>query len=66
VTEMPPADEPIQRERDEQEAESAAGGGVAYDAIARRAYEIWESGEGGDAQENWERAAAELGADPTR
>jgi len=61
------ADEPLQRERDDQEAQpEASGGDVPYDAIAKRAYEIWESGEGGSAQENWERAATELGADPKR
>lgn len=74
MSEMSPEDEPIARERDDapdDEAETAEEGAngaqeVPYDVIAKRAYEIWESGEGGTAQENWERAATELGADPKR
>jgi hypothetical protein len=36
---------------------------ASYDEIAKRAYEIFESGEGGTAQENWERAERELTAE---
>ena len=31
-----------------------------YDQIARRAYEIWQSGKGGSQDENWYRAEREL------
>jgi hypothetical protein len=33
---------------------------VTQDMIARRAYEIWASGQGGSDQENWLRAEREL------
>ena len=36
-----------------------------YDLIAKRAYEIFESGEGGTPQENWERAERELQGEAT-
>lgn len=32
----------------------------SYDQIAKRAYEIWQSGKGGSQQENWYRAEREL------
>jgi hypothetical protein len=32
----------------------------SYDQIARRAYEIWQSGKGGNQQDNWYRAEREL------
>jgi hypothetical protein len=54
--------EPVTHDR----TENGDGDEVPYEVIAQRAYAIWESGEGGNAQENWERAAAELGADPKR
>jgi hypothetical protein len=31
-----------------------------YDQIARKAYEIWQSGKGGGQDENWYRAEREL------
>ena len=36
-----------------------------YDRIAKRAYEIFESGDGGTPQENWERADRELQSEAT-
>ena len=33
---------------------------VTYDMIAKRAYEIWQSGTGGSEQDNWCRAEREL------
>jgi hypothetical protein len=46
---------------EEQETDAEVGYEESeYDAIARRAYEIFESGEGGTPQENWERAEREL------
>ena len=33
---------------------------ITYEAIARRAYEIWQSGTGGSQEENWYRAEREL------
>jgi hypothetical protein len=33
---------------------------VGHDAIARRAYDIYESGQGGAAEDNWLRAEREL------
>ena len=33
---------------------------VTHDMIARRAYEIWASGQGGSDYENWVRAEREL------
>lgn len=33
---------------------------VTHDMIARRAYEIWASGQGGSEFENWVRAEREL------
>jgi hypothetical protein len=33
-----------------------------YDQIARRAYEIWQSGKGGSQDDNWLRAERELRA----
>jgi hypothetical protein len=33
---------------------------VTHDAIARRAYEIWQSGAGGSEYDNWIRAEREL------
>ncbi|HZG36184.1 MAG TPA: hypothetical protein VEY87_10090 [Gaiellaceae bacterium] len=56
------SDEPVARDSDGNRHRND----VPYDVIAQRAYEIWESGEGGSAKENWERAAAELGAEPRR
>ena len=32
----------------------------SYDQIARRAYEIWQSGKGGSQDDNWYRAEREL------
>lgn len=32
----------------------------SYDQIARRAYEIWQSGQGGSQDDNWHRAEREL------
>jgi hypothetical protein len=42
---------------------SAQGSGkkqVTYEQIARRAYEIWQSGKGGSDFDNWVRAEREL------
>jgi hypothetical protein len=33
---------------------------VTHEAIARRAYEIWQSGKGGTEFDNWVRAECEL------
>ena len=33
---------------------------ISYEQIARRAYEIWQSGTGGSQEENWFRAEREL------
>jgi hypothetical protein len=33
---------------------------VSHDEIARRAYEIWQSGQGGSDYDNWVRAEREL------
>ena len=33
---------------------------LTYDMIAKRAYEIWQSGTGGSEQDNWSRAEREL------
>jgi hypothetical protein len=33
---------------------------ISHDQIARRAYEIWASGQGGSAFDNWVRAEREL------
>jgi hypothetical protein len=46
---------PLDPERD-----APADEGPTYDEIARRAYEIYESAEGGTPKENWDRAEAEL------
>jgi hypothetical protein len=56
---------PFDPDRDTGEGDERAGGerGPSYDAIAKRAFEIFESGEGGTAQENWERAERELTAE---
>ena len=37
-----------------------AGKQVSYDQIARKAYEIWQSGSGGSEFDNWIRAEREL------
>jgi len=37
-----------------------AGKEISYEMIARRAYEIWQSGTGGSQEENWYRAEREL------
>ena len=39
---------------------SASAAQPTYDQIARRAYEIYASGSGGSADENWHRAEREL------
>ena len=56
---------PLDADRDTGEGDTRATGerGSNYDAIAQRAYEIFESGEGGTPQENWERAERELMAE---
>jgi hypothetical protein len=56
---------PLDPDRDTGEADARATGrrGSSYDEIAKRAYEIYESGEGGTAQENWEQAERELTAE---
>lgn len=41
---------------------AATSRAVTWDAIARRAYEIYASGHGGSAEENWLRAEGELRA----
>jgi len=41
-------------------ARPAATKQVTHDLIARRAYEIWASGQGGSEMENWIRAEREL------
>lgn len=53
---------PLDEERDTSETDTRTSGGAdpGYDAVAQRAYEIFESGEGGSPQENWERAEREL------
>ncbi len=57
---------PLDEERDTSETDTraqddeAAEGGPGYDAIAKCAYEIFESGEGGSPRENWERAERDL------
>ncbi len=53
---------PLDEERDTSETDTRASGGddPGYDEVAKRAYEIFESGEGGSPQENWERAEREL------
>jgi DUF2934 family protein len=33
---------------------------ITHDQIARRAYEIWQSGTGGNEYDNWTRAEREL------
>lgn len=55
---------PFDPDRDTGEGDARATGEreSSYDAIAKRAYEIFESGEGGTPQENWERAERELTA----
>ena len=39
---------------------------ITHDEIARKAYEIWKSGRGGTAFENWIRAERELRAQATQ
>jgi hypothetical protein len=51
-------------DRDTGEGDERAEGGSSYDRIAKRAYEIFESGEGGTAEENWKRAERELRGSP--
>jgi hypothetical protein len=58
---------PLDPDRDTGEGDTRASGGAepandepTYDDIARCAYEIFESGAGGTAQEHWERAEREL------
>ena len=46
-------------------APEPAGTEPSDDAIARRAYEIFESGEGGSAEENWNRARREITSEHT-
>jgi len=41
-------------------ASSAGKKQVTHDQIARRAYEIWQSGKGGSDFDNWVRAEREL------
>ncbi len=41
-------------------AKSAAPRAVTQEMIAKRAYEIYVSGQGGTAEENWHRAETEL------
>jgi hypothetical protein len=54
-------------DRDTGEGDERASGAERsnYDLIAKRAYEIYESGEGGTPQENWERAERELQGEAT-
>jgi len=47
------------------EAAAGIGADPPEDAVARRAYEIFESGEGGSAQENWDRARREITSEQT-
>ena len=56
---------PLDPDRDTGEGDARARdeSDSSYDEIARRAYEIFESGEGGTAQENWEQAERELTAE---
>ena len=44
--------------------ESSVGEALPPDEVALRAYEIYESGEGGDALEHWLRAERELAGEP--
>ena len=53
------------RDTGEGDERAAENGGSNYDRIAKRAFEIFESGEGGTPQENWERAERELQGEPT-
>jgi hypothetical protein len=41
-------------------AHAGASKSVTHDMIARRAYEIWQSGQGGTEHDNWIRAEREL------
>jgi hypothetical protein len=41
-------------------AGAAASRSITHDLIARRAYEIWQSGQGGSEFDNWVRAEREL------
>jgi hypothetical protein len=54
-------------DRDTGEGDERASGQQRsnYDRIARRAYEIFESGEGGTPEENWKRAEQELQGEAT-
>jgi hypothetical protein len=58
---------PLDPDRDTGEGDTRAAGddSPSYDRIAKRAYEIFESGEGGTPQENWERARRELQGEAT-
>jgi hypothetical protein len=47
-------------EMETQEQAAEEGGHALYEAVARRAYEISRSGEGGTDEENWLRAEAEM------
>jgi hypothetical protein len=41
-------------------AKSASPRSISHEMIAKRAYEIYASGKGGSAEDNWRRAEAEL------
>lgn len=41
-------------------AKSASPRAVTHEMIAKRAYEIYASGQGGSAEDNWRRAETEL------
>ena len=51
---------PAPRAATPQSAARPAAKQVTHELIARRAYEIWASGQGGTAMENWIRAEREL------
>ena len=52
---------PIPKPPTQRPATPTGGSGqISRDAIARRAYEIWQSGKGGSEFDNWVRAEREL------
>jgi hypothetical protein len=59
-----PAPAPVVRNSPVPKVSTAAQGfkrsAVTHDQIAQRAYEIWQSGQGGSQDENWYRALREL------
>ena len=61
ATKSPVRNSPIPRAAAPAAAPKAAGQrAVTNDMIARRAYEIWQSGQGGSEMDNWLRAEREL------